>query len=110
MAKLELYYATNRNHQGDRWRPDSYGTKFSDDGMENLRFGWLSVDADDGQIRKCLGASVDEGGVGDGVALATYLSKCAEKAKIEAYREALDRSVPESAQPNAKLGSKAMFR
>ena len=46
MATLTLYYATNRNYEGeDRWHPDSYGTKFSDDGMENLRFGFVSVDA-----------------------------------------------------------------
>ena len=46
MTKLTLYYATNRKHEGkDRWHPESYGTKFSDDGMENLRFGAVSVEA-----------------------------------------------------------------
>ena len=32
MTTLELYFATNRKHQGDdRWHPTGYGTTFSDD-------------------------------------------------------------------------------
>ena len=46
MSKLQLFYATNRGHEGkNRWKPEAYGTKFSSDGMENLRFGSLTVDA-----------------------------------------------------------------
>ena len=53
MATLTLYYATNRKHVGtDRWHPTSYGSKFSDDGMENLRFGALSLQADEAKISK----------------------------------------------------------
>ena len=44
MITLTLYYATNRNHLGqDRWKPDGYGSKFSQDGVENLRFGRLTL-------------------------------------------------------------------
>jgi hypothetical protein len=36
MAERRLFYATNRNHLGkDRWHPDDYGKKFSDDGVES---------------------------------------------------------------------------
>jgi esterase/lipase superfamily enzyme len=110
MAELTLYYATNRNHLGkDRWRPDSYGTKFSDDGMENLRFGWVRVDADQKKIDKYLGADMRDCGSGDGIGLGDYLAECAESARIEAYRETLKPDIADVAQKDAKLGSKAMF-
>jgi hypothetical protein len=110
MAKLTLYYATNRNHEGkDRWHPDSYGTKFSDDGMENLRFGFVSVDADDKKIDKFLNAGMQDCGVGDGIGLGDYLAGCAGTARIEAYKETIGSHIADVAQENAKLGSKAMF-
>lgn len=113
MAKLKLYYATNRNHIAgdgyDRWHPQSYGNKFSDDGMENLRFGVVTVDANDKEIAKCLKKAMKEGGVGDGVALGEYLTKCAENAQINAYREKLKDTIAEASQEDVKLGSKAMF-
>jgi len=110
MAKLTLYYATNRKHLGkDRWHPDSYGTKFSDDGMENLRFGFVSVDADDKKIDKFLNADMKDCGAGDGIGLGDYLAGCAETARIEAYREAISADIAEVEQKNAKLGSKGMF-
>ena len=47
MTILTLYYATNRNHLGaDRWKPEGYGSKFSQDGVENLRFGRLTLEVD----------------------------------------------------------------
>jgi esterase/lipase superfamily enzyme len=110
MAKLTLYYATNRNHVGDdRWHPASYGTKFSDDGMENLRFGYVTVTADDKKIASFLNAGVGDCGVGNGEGLGGYLSKCARTAKIEAYKEDINPGIADTAQPNAKMGSKAMF-
>ena len=110
MAKLTLYYATNRNYEGkDRWHPDSYGTKFSDDGMENLRFGFVSVDADDRKIDKYLNAGMQDCGNGDGISLGDYLAGCAETARIEAYKELINPGIAEVAQKNVKLGSKAMF-
>jgi esterase/lipase superfamily enzyme len=110
MAKLTLYYATNRNYEGkDRWHPDSYGTKFSDDGMENLRFGFVTVDADDRKIDKYLNAGMQDCGDGDGISLGDYLSGCAKTARIEAYKEGINPGIAEVAQKNVKLGSKAMF-
>ena len=51
MTTLNLFYATNRRHQGDnRWSPDAYGTDFSSDGQENLRFGKVSFAADEDKI------------------------------------------------------------
>jgi len=51
VKKLKLFYATNRNHEGgDQWRPTGYGKKFSDSGIENLRFGKLTVEASENEI------------------------------------------------------------
>lgn len=47
MVDLTLYYVTNRNHVGeDRWAPEEYGAGFSADGVENLRFGKVTLKAD----------------------------------------------------------------
>ena len=109
MSDYKLYYATNRKHKGSRWHPDGYGKKFSDDGMENLRFGVLTVTADDKTINKYLKTPLKDCGVGDGEKLAGYLADCAEKADIIAYAESIKADIAEQAQNNAKLGSKAMF-
>ena len=110
MAKLTLYYATNRNHVGnDRWRPDSYGTKFSDDGMENLRFGFVTVAADDKKISAFHNTGLHDCGVGDGEGLGGYLAECAKTAAIEAYQESINPGIADVAQKGLKLGSKAMF-
>ena len=75
MSVHRLYYATNRNHQGkDRWRPRTYGSKFSADGMENLRFGAVEVSASDRKVAECLRARVKGCGNGDGEKLSGYLS------------------------------------
>ena len=110
MTTLSLYYATNRNHEGDnRWKPNGYGKKFSDDGMENLRFGCLTVDADDAAIARYAGKNMKEMGIGDGGSLGAYLAKCAATAKIQAYQEKLNPALTDTAQKNAVLGSLAMF-
>lgn len=109
MTTLGLYFATNRRHEGpDRWRPTRYGSSFSSDGMENLRFGWLEVDVDDAAIARCLAQDTGFGN-GNGSGLAVMLAKAAKKARIEAYREQVAADRSERAQPKAKLGSKAMF-
>ena len=109
MATLKLYYATNRNHVGNRWNPSSYGTKFSSDGMENLRFGVVTLDAEDKTISKYLNADMKDCGTGNGEDLGVYLSKRAKSATIQAYDESISKDMAESAQKNIKLGSKAMF-
>ena len=109
MKTLSLYYATNRKHEGsDRWNPISYGKNFSDDGAENLRFGWLSLTADENEINKHL-STKGTYGTGDGVALSSYLSEQAKGAKIEAYEEKLDSKVADIHQEGAQFGSLAMF-
>jgi esterase/lipase superfamily enzyme len=110
MAEYKLYYTTNRNHEGDdQWRPSSYGAKFSDDGMENLRFGVVTVTADDKTVAKWLNWRLEDCGVGDGESLGDYLAGCAMNAQIEAYDESIKPHISDVAQKNAKLGSKSMF-
>ncbi|NGZ96193.1 MAG: hypothetical protein CV089_08715 [Nitrospira sp. WS110] len=110
MTSRRLFYATNRNHLGkDRWRPDGYGKKFSDDGVENLRFGRVTVEVDEAKIAKYLEADRGSMGQGDGEAMIKYLAKCAESADIVAYREKINRSISENQQENVKLGSQGAF-
>jgi esterase/lipase superfamily enzyme len=114
MTEYTLYYATNRNHicdddHPDRFHPKAYGSKFSDDGIENLRFGVVTVTADDKIIAKHLDAKMQDCGKGDGESLGTYFAKCAENAEINAYEETLKPHISDVAQPKAKLGSQAMF-
>ncbi|HFD92000.1 MAG TPA: alpha/beta hydrolase [Gammaproteobacteria bacterium] len=111
--KLKLFYATNRRHEGaDRWRPEGYGKDFSSDGMENLRFGRLTMEVDEEIVARHLnrrkGSDPDRG---DGEALAGYLARRAgEDADIRAYGERLNRKISDVHQPNARLGSRALFQ
>ena len=110
MADVHLYYATNRNHEGkDASRPDGYGRKFSDDGMENLRFGRVTIPVNAAEVDRYVGRDMAIMGRGDGNALAAYLCKQAKQARIKTYREQINRRVSDRAQPNAKLGSAALF-
>lgn len=107
---LNLYYATNRNHEGNtRFQPKRYGSKFSADGMENLRFGKVKVSANDAQVRKFLNQSMTDLGDGNGEELGSYLAKCAKSSVIDAYPEQLSRELHENGQTDIKLGSQAMF-
>ncbi len=108
MAEIRIFYATNRNHLGNRWSPRGYGKKFSDDGAENLRFGYVDVDYDDRHAQDFLNIET-AGDRGDGEGLAEYLSEQAKQGRIRAYRERLDPTRSEAAQPRARLGSRAMF-
>lgn len=108
--ELTLYYATNRKHVGrDRMHPTSYGTKFSDDGMENLRFGVVRVQAEADKMDKYLQQPMQDCGVGNGEDLGSYLAKCAKSAVIDAYEEKLDKNIHQASQKDVKLGSQAMF-
>ncbi len=80
MIPCTLYYATNRHHEGDDARPTRYGPNFSEDGHENLRFGYVTVQAEAGKIRKFLKAKVDGLGRGDGNGLAGYFKGLAQDA------------------------------
>lgn len=111
MARLKLYFATNRRHEGsNRWRPDSYGRHFSQDGIENLRFGVVRVTAAKKDINTHLDKALGTSGVGDGEGLAGYLAGQSKRSSsIQAYREQLKEGISEAAQEDAVLGSKAML-
>ncbi|AWB56147.1 MULTISPECIES: alpha/beta hydrolase [unclassified Colwellia] len=90
MLTLTLYYATNRNHLGDRWSPDSYGQDFSADRANNLRFGHVSVDVSANKVKEHLNDSVDNR-TGDGESLAGYIEKkLRKKHLISAFEEPED--------------------
>ncbi len=104
METITLYYATNRKHESknnDRWHPESYGTSFSADGMENLRFGKVTINVDNAKVEKHL-KDMDRG------ELSSYFTNCAKSANIEAYEEKTDPNILDSQQKD-KLGSPVMF-
>ena len=112
MTTLNLFYATNRRHTGDdRWSPTGYGTDFSSDGQENLRFGKVSFDADDIEIKKHLQRKKKgEKDGGDGEKLAGYLAKCVNKAStIKAYAEKISNKTADKHQAKARFGSNSLF-
>lgn len=109
MSHMTLFYATNRNHEGERWNPSGYGASFSADGMENLRFGKISLAADELEIDKHIN-TCGIFGQGQGIDLANYLAGQAEQATITPYSESIpDKKIAEVHQPETVLGSKAMF-
>jgi esterase/lipase superfamily enzyme len=109
MAKLQLFYATNRNHLGeDRWHPSGYGKNFSADGMENLRFGRLTVNASDAKMKTAMQAE-SAGAAVNGSKLGDYLKTLVEGAAIEAYEEKIDPRVSQESQKSIVLGSAAFF-
>lgn len=103
--RMELFYATNRKHKGNRWQPSGYGADFSNDGAENLRFGKLSVIAEEARVQEFLGKKN-----GDGEGLSNYFAKLAKDAEITAYRERIAADLPDVHQPRAVYGSLAMFK
>ncbi len=110
MKTLQLYYATNRNHLGSDDKPLGYGTQFSEDGIENLRFGYLELDVDETVIAANL--AVDTGfGLGSGNKLAEALTPLITNGgtRIEAFPEAVEADKPDEAQSPANFGSLAMF-
>ena len=110
--QTSVFYATNRAHEGEeRFRPKRYGTRFSSDGMENLRFGRVTFTANDARVQELLLHDKEFTGRGDGEALQDYFAQCARDTQvIEAYEESIpDKSVADSAQQATKLGSQAMF-
>lgn len=110
MFPYTLYFATNRNHLGpDQWHPTGYGKTFSDDGHENLRFGYLTLQADENKVKSYLAQNVDKLNAGDGGALADYFKGLASGAKIEAYEETLNKLTPDTEQSLEKFGSTEFF-
>jgi esterase/lipase superfamily enzyme len=109
---ISVYYATNRAHEGaERFSPKRYGTRYSSDGMENLRFGRVSFSADDARVAQLLAQERANTGPGDGEALQDYFAACvAATQRIEAYQESIpDTALTEAQRKKIVLGSKAMF-
>ncbi len=109
MKKIDLFYATNRNHEGrDRWNPKSYGPKFSSNGHYNLRFGEISIEYDENKVQKYLDKKFKGDRVGDGEGLSSYLTGQAKKSNVEAYKD----DTPDVDAPLAltKNPSTKMFR
>lgn len=96
MVDLTLYYVTNRNHVGkDQWNPDGYTSGFSADGVENLRLGKITVQADEMQINNYLNAETDDKGIGNGLDLVNYLEKqFKDNGKTKAFIENLNDETP----------------
>jgi len=105
MLTLTLYYATNRNHLGDRWSPDSYGQDFSTDRSNNLRFGRVTVEVSINKIKHFLSNKVHKR-TGDGEGLSGYIEeKLRKKHLISAFQEPKD----SSKDTNAVLASTKAF-
>ena len=110
METATLYYATNRAHRGkDRWRPQGYSGKPSNDGAENLRFGKLTLQVDPSVVRRHLAAKTRYG-IGAGTALTDYLRKQAGTIEIQAFEELLNADKPDSIQAEKNFGSIRAFR
>lgn len=108
MATTSLFFATNRKHKGkDRWHPTGYGKDFSKDGIQNLRFGELTLEVNNSEIQKFLNKKVNKR-TGDGEGLSGYLAKLAKKATITAYEDFT--SDAEEIIPFEKNSSTRMFR
>lgn len=115
MATFNLYFATNRGHEGKfRDKPDRYGKKPSSDGGENLRFGKASLKGADLSIVKTLISKEIKYGVGNGIGLSEYLLELIKKnnLSIKAYADTLLKTKPDVAQVTNmnKLGSIATFK
>ncbi len=109
MAKLSLYYATNRRHRGkDRWQPTSYGPEPSKDGTENLRFGAVTMEYDSARADRLLKRDCGFG-AGHGEKLAEYLCSQRRTGTIEAFEETLESKVSDTSQRKAKFGSSRTF-
>ena len=104
MITLTLYFATNRNHIGQRWTPDSYGKNFSADRANNLRFGHITVEASANKIKEFLNNKVNNR-IGDGEGLSGYIEdKLRKKSSITAYEE------PSYLSTDKPLASTAAFQ
>jgi esterase/lipase superfamily enzyme len=110
MNTCTLYFATNRNHLGtNRWKPAGYGSGFSADGRENLRFGKVDVKADGHSLAKHLAADMGAMGTGDGEKLTSYFTKLVPGASITAFREKLSPDDPDEKQDLSRFGSEKFF-
>lgn len=95
-TKMEIYYVTNRRHEGpDRWHPVRYGKDASNDGMHNLRYGVVSFDLDSVQVEidKAISQRTD-GSIGNGNSIAQRVKSVIKySSTISAFQESPDGKV-----------------
>ncbi len=88
MEKVQLFFATNRRHEGDnQWKPTSYGKKISSSGHENLRFGELELDFNPKTVQQYIDRQYGDGIIGDGEGLSNYFTEQSKQADITAYED-----------------------
>lgn len=93
MKKAQLYFATNRNHEGEnQWKPTGYGKSFSNDGHENVRFGELTLEYDENDAQSFLQRKFKSDCIGDGEKLGSELSKYVKNAVIKAYPDSTSKA------------------
>ena len=113
-VSVTLFYATNRGHTGpNRFQPTGYGAGFSSDGQENLRFGKVTIKADQSQIEEYVTKDAEDNHW-NGEALSGYFTDCAKKksAVIKAYKEKIVSKKNEDevlVHDEPVLGSKKFF-
>ncbi len=109
MNEHSIYFATNRNHEGeDRWRPSGYGIYPSSDRNQNLRFGKVVVNYDQYKVTKELNAKCGFG-KGNGDELAEYFLDQSGQMSIQAFEETLEDNLPDPAQSADAYGSTPFF-
>lgn len=110
--QTRVYFATNRGHEGPvRFKPLRYGSRFSTDGMENLRFGHVTFEVDPATVARLVAQVRPDTGPGDGEALQDYFAGCVAASQvIEAYPEQMPAEASEVGRSDVRLGSLGMFK
>lgn len=106
----QLFYVTNRRHKGgSQFKPKGYGTTFSADGAENLRFGKITIKVNEQEYSQLL-QKAGEARKGAAKKLSKYLKGCLTGSYISAFIEdPKDPNLPETAQPDILKGSDEFF-
>jgi esterase/lipase superfamily enzyme len=103
---MQLFYVTNRHYEGtDRWNPTGYSKEPSSDGLQNLRFGTVTLDLS--TIEPTISASLAEvvdGDTGNGERIrASIRDLLRVPQKIEAFMESEDGSIRGSSRAYDQL-------
>ncbi len=103
---MQLFYVTNRRHQGaDRWHPTGYSKDASSDGLQNLRFGSITLDLStiQNKIQHSLAETVD-GNSGNGERIRASIRDVLRNVQtIEAFEEKEDGSIRGSSRAYDQL-------
>src|ERR1041385_1660509 len=105
MRDYTIHFATNRNPEGTNDAPTRYGKDFSVNGREDLRFGKVTLRADENEVTKVLDEEVESMGKGNGQRLSSYFEECDPAPRIEVFNEHLEKEVYGSKQFFGELKS-----